>query len=107
MPFRPLRWPWRIWWGGVLVGALIAVGGREAGARRGVRPLFEPTDLELEEAGVAELDVQVGTIRSQGPARLVVPDFELDLGLLPNLELDVDGAYAIEGSGPAAGPFAF
>jgi hypothetical protein len=64
---------------------------------RTIRPLFEPTDLELEPVGVLELDLQFGLARSRGPARLVVPDFELDLGLLPNLEFNVDGAYAIEG----------
>jgi len=74
-------------------------------ARRGVRPIFEPTDLELEKPGVLDVDVQVGAIRSQGPARVVIPDFEVDFGIFPNLELDVDGAYAIEG--PAMGPFAF
>ena len=68
------------------------------------RPLFEPTDLELEETGILEIDLQLGGVRSPGPWRLVVPDFELDLGILPNLELDLDGAYAIEG--PASGPFA-
>jgi hypothetical protein len=85
--------------------ANVMVGAREAGARRGVRPLFEPTDLELEDPGVAEIDVQVGAVRSRGPSRLVIPDFELDLGVSRSLELDVDGAYAIEG--PPAGPFAF
>jgi hypothetical protein len=81
----------------VAVGLLVSLtGARAALARRGVRPLFEPTDLELEDPGVAEVDVQVGPIRGQGPWRLVVPDFELDLGLLNNLELDVDGAYALE-----------
>jgi hypothetical protein len=70
---------------------------------RHVRPLFEPTDLELEDTGVVELDLQFGVVRSQGPARVVVPDFELDVGLLPNLEFDIDGAYAIEG--PNSGPF--
>lgn len=74
-------------------------------ARRGVRPLFEPTDLELEEPGSAELDLQLGLIRSPGPFRLVIPDFEFDLGLLRNLELDVDGAYAIEG--PEQGVLSF
>ena len=74
-------------------------------ARRGVRPLFEPTDLELEKTGTLDIDVQTGVIRSQGPARVVIPDFELDFGILPNLELDLDGAYAIEG--PATGPFSF
>jgi hypothetical protein len=73
-----------------------------AHARR-TRPLFEPTDLELEDTGVLELDTQFGMIRSRGPARVVVPDFEIDLGLLPNLEIDLDGAYAIEG--PPRGKF--
>jgi len=78
--------------------------GRPAQARS-LRPLFEPTDLELEDSGVAELDLQVGGIRSQGPWRAVMPDFELDFGLMPGLELDLDGAYAIEG--PSSGPFSF
>jgi hypothetical protein len=77
----------------------------DALARRGVRPLFEPTDLELEDPGVTEWDLQVGTIRGQGPWRLVIPDFEFDLGLMRNLEFDVDGAYALEA--PGAGSFAF
>ncbi|HEY8924644.1 MAG TPA: hypothetical protein VIU64_09695 [Polyangia bacterium] len=87
---------------GALAGMMIA--GRPALART-TRPLFEPTDLELEDRGVAELDLQIGGIRSQGPWRAVMPDFELDLGLLPGLELDLDGAYAIEG--PTTGPFSF
>jgi len=54
---------------------------------------------------VTEVDLQLGAIRSQGPWRVVLPDFEVDVGLLPWLELDLDGAYAIEG--PATGPFSF
>lgn len=69
------------------------------------RPLFEPTDLELEETGVVEMDFQLGAVRSQGPWRAVLPDFEFDFGVLPNLELDLDGSYAIEG--PTTGPFSF
>jgi hypothetical protein len=91
----------------VLLGAL-ACGSlfSSAPARaRAVRPLFEPTDLELEDAGVVDIDLQIGAVRSRGPWRAVLPDFELDLGILPNLELDVDGAYAIEG--PSTGPFSF
>lgn len=66
---------------------------------RHVRPAFEPTDLELEAAGVFEADLQVGLLRTEdGSARLLIPDFELDLGLLPVLELDIDGAYALEGT---------
>ena len=91
--------------GSVLLVACLTAGPPRAWARRGVRPFFEPTDLELEKTGTVDIDVQVGAIQSRGPARVVVPDFELDFGILPNLELDLDGAYAIEG--PAAGPFAF
>jgi hypothetical protein len=81
----------------VAVGTLIALGApRAALARRGVRPLFEPTDLELEDPGVTELDLQAGFVRGQVPWRLVIPDFEVDLGLTNYLELDVDGAYALE-----------
>ena len=93
----------RLGWLATLALAWLAMLGH-AQARR-VRPLFEPTDLELEEPGVTEIDLQFGAIKSQGPARVVIPDFELDLGLLPNLEFDLDGAYAIEG--PSKGPFAF
>jgi len=60
------------------------------------QPRFEPTDLELEDPGVLDLDFQLGPTKSQGPWRLVVPDFEIDLGILPNFELDVDGAWAFE-----------
>ncbi|HEX7480001.1 MAG TPA: hypothetical protein VF331_19545 [Polyangiales bacterium] len=83
---------------------LMAARPSPAAARR-VRPLFEPTDLELEDPGVLEADLQFGAIRGSGPARVVVPDFEVDLGLTRNLELDIDGAYAVEG--PSRGPFAF
>jgi hypothetical protein len=79
------------------------LGAPRSGYARAIRPLFEPTDLEMEEAGVVEVDLQFGAIRGQGPWRIIVPDFELDVGILPWLELDLDGAYAIEG--PTTGPF--
>jgi len=69
------------------------------------RPRFEPTDLEGEETGGAEVDLQFGVIRSPGPWRFVVPDFELDFGVHHNVELDLDGAYAVEG--PDSGSFSF
>jgi hypothetical protein len=61
-------------------------------------PQFEPTDLELEESGTAELDLQFGFVKGSDAHRLVLPDFEFDLGILDNFELDVDGTYSIAGS---------
>jgi hypothetical protein len=63
--------------------------------------MFEPTDLEFESSGVMELDVQVGAIRGADAYRLTVPDFEIDIGISRRFELDLDGAFAIEG--PATG----
>jgi len=76
-----------------------------AGVSARPRPRFEPTDLEWEDTGVFEADIEFGVVRSPGPWRFVIPDFELDFGILPNLEIDLDGAYAIEG--PASGSFSF
>jgi hypothetical protein len=86
-----------------LVAAGLSLATTSELQARAIRPLFEPTDLEMEDTGVAEIDLQLGFVRSQGPWRLVIPDFELDLGFLPWLELDLDGAYALEG--PADAPF--
>lgn len=90
----------------VRAAALVAATSTAAspvGARTR-RRRFEPTDLELERAGTMELDGQVGVIGG-GPARVEVPDFELDLGLTSDLEVDVDGAFALtrrndDGTGP-------
>lgn len=67
-----------------------------ADARR--HPQFEPTDLELEESGTAEFDFQLGMVKGSDAHRLVLPDFEFDLGLLDDLEFDLDGTYSITGS---------
>jgi hypothetical protein len=76
---------------------------RAAGRRS--RPLFEPTDLELEEPWTIEADVQLGLVQGGDGRRLVLPDFEVDLGLTPGIEVDLDGGYALEG--PGSGPLAF
>lgn len=60
-------------------------------------PRFEPTDLEIEKPGISEIDLQVGPVRGPTAWRFVVPDFELDLGLLDKVELDLDGTYSVEG----------
>jgi hypothetical protein len=82
--------------------AMALVSASAAGAPR--RPRFEPTDLELEEPGDVELDLQFGPAfgESDGGQRFLLPDFELDLGLLPNLEIDVDGAFSIDHVGEAS-----
>jgi hypothetical protein len=71
---------------------------------RAVRRLFEPTDIELEDAGTIELDLQAGVARPGPGWRLSIPDFELDVGLTRDLELDVDGAFEVadeDGAGPS------
>lgn len=82
--------------------ALLAVAvlalTRTGQARPHVRKHFEPTDLEFEEPGMTELDLETGFVRGPDAWRLVAPDFELDLGLTKWLELGIDGAYAIEGA---------
>ncbi len=81
----------------LLVGLATFVSASTAGAAPR-RPRFEPTDLELERPGEAELDVQIGPAfgESDGGTRLLLPDFELDLGVLPNLEVDIDGAFSLD-----------
>src|SRR5262245_52579481 len=77
---------------------LVMLGVAGAAQARPVRPLFEPTDLELEQPGIFDVDLQIGVIQGAdpGPYRVVTPDFELDLGILHWLELDIDGTYAVD-----------
>ncbi|MGZ3418624.1 MAG: hypothetical protein ACXVEE_12200 [Polyangiales bacterium] len=56
------------------------------------RVRFEPTDLELEDTGVLDVDLQIGTFRGN-PSRKAVLDGELDLGLREDIELDLDFAF--------------
>lgn len=75
-----------------LIMALLLVAST-AHAKR--HPQFEPTDLELEDGGVMEIDLQFGLVKGTDANRIVVPDFEIDLGLFDNVELDLDSTYAI------------
>jgi hypothetical protein len=88
---------------GLVVLGVLGAWPAAAWAQRRVRPIFEPTDLELEDSGTVEVDLQMGFVRGSEAGRLVIPDVELDLGINRALELDLDGAYAIEG--PSSGPF--
>lgn len=78
-------------------GALVGMLWTSRASAQG-RPRFEPTDVEFEAPGVMELDVQVGAMlaRQGHVSRLMAPDYELDLGLLPRVELDLDGAVRVD-----------
>jgi hypothetical protein len=78
---------------------IVVVAASGTARSAGPRPLFEPTDLELEEPGTVQLDAQIGQLRGQDASKVVLPDFEIDLGLSRNVEFDIDGQYAIEGPG--------
>jgi hypothetical protein len=89
-----------------LVGfTALGLGLFARGAHARNRPLFEPTDLEMEKSGIVEIDTQLGVVRGEGPMRLVIPDVEVDIGLSHNVEIDIDATYAIEG--PDDGRFSF
>jgi hypothetical protein len=66
---------------------------------------FEPTDLELQDPGFLEVDLQLGFARSDGPWRAVLPDAEINLGLTEQVEIDVDFGLGVEG--PQQGAFSF
>lgn len=81
-----------------LVAALCLLA--TSASARPIRPRFEPTDLELERPGTLELNFQVGYIDASPQGRVVLPDFEVDLGLTRRFEIDLDGTYAFD---PTAG----
>jgi hypothetical protein len=84
------------------ITAVLALVAGEAlsasAAARSRRPRFEPTDLDLEDVGTAEFDLQAGPTLGSGDTgnRFVVPDLEFDLGLTSNVEIDVEGSFAID-----------
>jgi hypothetical protein len=88
---------------------LFALGtlGAPGVARAGPRRIFEPTDLDLEAPGSLEVDLQIGILGDRDTLRVVVPDFEINLGVLSWLELDLDGTIAVEGSAPRVDHCAF
>jgi hypothetical protein len=81
----------------------LAVAASPAARARGPRRIFEHTDLEMQDPGAFELDLQLGLIRDRGGFRLIIPDFELNFGVHPRLELGLDGTIAFEGS--TGGPY--
>ncbi|MDB4933950.1 MAG: hypothetical protein JWP87_922 [Labilithrix sp.] len=75
--------------------AIVLACPGHANAQR-TRRRFEPTDLRLQPAGVAELDLQAGVVTGEDGQRAFVPDFEASLGITPHVELEVDGAFGLD-----------
>lgn len=80
---------------GVALGAAwLAVTSAASGRDR---PFFEPTDVEMESSGQLEVDLQVGSFRTRdGTWRHQLPDVEVDVGLAPGIEVDVDVTLSTE-----------
>ncbi len=78
-----------------MLGSLLVVSESRA---QTVRRRFDPEDLKLEEPGVVHADLAFGVVRGEKGGRWLVPDFDVDVGLAPNVEVGVDGAWAIEGT---------
>ncbi|MEI9940608.1 MAG: hypothetical protein WDO69_25615 [Pseudomonadota bacterium] len=75
---------------------LLATTSNAYGAPR--RRHFEPDDLELEQPGILDFDLQAGPVRGSAPSgtHVVLPDFEIGLGLTRRVELDVSGTFTLE-----------
>lgn len=82
---------------GALASVLLLALPVAAAAREHVRRRFDPDDLELDEAGVVHADVAFGIVRGETAGRWLMPDFDIDIGLASNVELGLDGAWALEG----------
>jgi hypothetical protein len=79
-----------------LLGLLLATSSSALGAAR--RRHFEPDDLELEEPGILDFDLQGGPVwgTSDSGNHVLMPDFEVGLGLTRNVELDVSGTFTLD-----------
>ncbi|MEI9954448.1 MAG: hypothetical protein WDO74_37145 [Pseudomonadota bacterium] len=80
----------------VPLALLLATTSSAFGAPR--RRHFEPDDLELERPGILDFDLQVGPVFGTSPSgnHVLIPDFEVSLGLTRNVELDVIGAFTLD-----------
>lgn len=79
------------------VALCVGVASSQSAQAASLRPRFEPTDLELEDIGTIEADLQIGPTSGDATSgRLYAPDYEIDVGLSSRVELDVDGAFALE-----------
>jgi len=82
--------------GAALVALVLATTSAAQGAPR--RRHFEPDDLELEQPGILDFDLQVGPVLGSSASgnHVLMPDFEIGLGLTRNVELDVSGTFTLD-----------
>ena len=78
-----------------LAACALIVGTYSTAGAQG-RRRFEPTDLRLQPAGVAELDLQGGPVTGEDGQRAFVPDFEASLGIGSHIELELDGTFGLD-----------
>ena len=84
----------------ILLVASLLVPARASAQR--ARGRFEPTDLNLRPAGVAEIDLQGGYVTGENGKRWFAPDFEASIGITSHAELEVDGTYGLDRNGKGA-----
>ncbi len=79
----------------LLLSSATIIASAEHAAAAPIHPFFEPTDLEFEKTGILDIDVQVGPTYGRGAwgRRWIMMDVELDIGLLENVELDLDATF--------------
>ncbi len=58
---------------------------------------FEPTDLEMVDSGLMEVDAQFGGFVGKDSRRLALPDYEIAIGLTKRVEFDLDGMFGFGG----------
>ncbi|HEX5658380.1 MAG TPA: hypothetical protein VFX59_14355 [Polyangiales bacterium] len=80
------------------MGVLLAAAPVEA---RVFRARFDPETLELQKPGNLELNVMTGGLYGDGVdgSRYILPDLEVDLGVLSWLEVSIDGAFSLTNLG--------
>lgn len=76
------------------IAALVTIAAPAAAQRP--RRRFEPTDLRLQPAGVAEVDVQGGLVTGEDGQRAFVPDVEASVGISSHVELELDGTFGLD-----------
>lgn len=78
----------------VVAAAATLTHARDASAQ--ARHRFEPTDLRIQQPGIAEVDLQGGISSDGDRTRVYAPDFEASVGISSHAEIEIDGALGFE-----------